>query len=155
MSSTFAAVSASLVARMFRSPTLMPVPFTSWPNMLAPPAIFASTRAFEAMPSARISASMIGTIVSGNFAGFDVSRDIGQDVGNADEMVRSGRRRGRERVAPLEASHSAHFGRDGERRLGREVASSKLPRRLAEITLLERAAVRRRQRPGVDVASQH
>jgi hypothetical protein len=28
------------------------------------------------MPSARISESMIGTIVSGNFAGFDVSRDI-------------------------------------------------------------------------------
>ena len=28
------------------------------------------------MPSARISASITGTIVSGNFAGFDVSRDI-------------------------------------------------------------------------------
>jgi hypothetical protein len=33
--------SASFVAAMFRSPTLIPVPFTSWPNMLAPPAIFA------------------------------------------------------------------------------------------------------------------
>ena len=72
----FAAASTSRVAMTLRSPTLIPVPLTSCPNMLAPPAIFALIRAAGAEPSRRISASMIGTIVSGNFAGLPVSRDI-------------------------------------------------------------------------------
>jgi hypothetical protein len=75
MIGTPAAARASRVAITLRSPTLMPVPLTSCPNMLAPPAIFALTRALR-VPSARISSSMRGTIVSGNFAGLVVSRDM-------------------------------------------------------------------------------